>query len=290
MNSNRSNGDDIICRAIFNDGNAFKCLFNVVMTEIEKTVMVFSPNSIVIEFQNKSQNIIHNINIDITKIKDYYYNNVDADGNLVPNTLIGFETKTMFAAVKNIGRNDSFEIIHKLNSQMIEVKPIPTTNSGTKHIFKVRIEQVDQSSIITNKSIKYPISPNLKINPKDFSLFISRCVTMKSDFVVFVIFKNGLIVRGIKADGSELYYSSHGFNDGITEPAEYNKYRYKVPIHNIKALSKFVNVPAKNSMIEFYFEGTKDYQVPIKLVSLIGPNCGTYTMYINDMDSTPTNN
>lgn len=275
------NNRDIICKAVFNDGNAFRCLFNVVMTEIDKTVMVFSSEAITIEFQNKSNNIIHNIYINKNNIKEYYYNNLDSDGNLIPYTYIGFETKTIFSAIKNIGRNDSFEIIHRLNSQMIEVRPIPTSNkNSTSDIFKVRIEHVDQSSIITNKSIVYPTTPNLKIDPKGFTSFIQRCVVVKSEYVVFVIYKNGLIIRGIKADDSELYRSNHGFEEGVKLDAPYNGHKYKVPINNIKALSKFANVPAKNSFINFYFEGNSECQVPIKLVSQIGPNCGTYTMYI----------
>jgi len=276
---------DIIWKATFNDGYSFKCLFNVIAIEIEKTVMVITPNTFSIDFQNSKQNIIHNIKIYTKNIREYKYDHKDINGNIIPQIIIGFETKSVFNALKGIGRNDSFEFIYRREGTSLEIRPVGISNSGKNSSFRIQIQQVDQQSIIPDEMIKYPKEPNVKLLPKELGSMLQKCVAAKSDSVSFTIFRNGFVAHGYASGGIEVYKSEHGFNEKLTgEVPDYERLTYNVPIINVKALIKFTTVSLKNSVLKFYFANSikPGWSSPIKIKAIVGPSCGKYSMYISN--------
>ena len=297
------------------DGYSFRNMIAVIKSETDNVSMVLSDRLIEFSFVNGGKSAIHKIFLQPQDFVMYKYNIRDAQGELIPEYPIAFETSQMFNTTKNIGRKDSIRLYQLQDDNKIYVQPIKTNIKDPGRAGALFVK------IISMEYVRYDIGawaedPNVRVQAKDFAEICTQANTMKCTWLELIGQDTAVTLRGILPNQSVAFVnrfvsqtqtvqSSTSITpaDNISEIDDILKNlrsggssnsapttitglslriissddmkTIRVPISTVKALSKIHNIGPTGSLIRFYFN--KGNVSNTKLECPIG-NYGKYTI------------
>lgn len=288
------------------NGYSLRNTFSIIDTEAKGTTvgMKLSPEGIEICFVTESKCGIHKIVLRGEEMQ-YNYDIRDDQGRLLPEYIIGFDTKRMSSALNCINRKDAVQIYWLRGQNFISISPQKTgAKTGSGALF-VPIHVHEYHRIDFDKN--FAGTPDFRVQSKEFAESCKQA--RECSYMEFYERDNVIFVQGIMPDktvfGLKKYPKSTQMviQPQIDENVDLllKDLRQKIKIDDggeikslslsiapsqssikidqsvVKALAKIHNVSTPDTMLKFYFNSRGG----LKLVSPIG-NYGTYSIFLKN--------
>jgi len=276
-------------------GYAFRNAIGMIKNETYYATMVLSPRSIEISFINNTKCASHKLVINTSELTMYWYNFRDAEGNLLPEYPIAFETNELFNTTKAIGRRDAIRLYWVIGENRFSVQPIKNTTKDPGKASASFVNILNKEFIKLDNIGGYSSEPNVRVPAKDFAELCSQANTLKCSNLEIVGHSNSVTFKGILANnavasvsrftsqtqptmstGNNLHeidtmlsnlhaeanstmYTSKGLSLNILKSEDLMT--VKVPISTVKALSKIHNISPPGTLLRFYFKENRPTMV-----------------------------
>lgn len=266
--------DNIIFSLEITNGYVFRQIFELYDKLVINSIPIFFKESGVtiracILSTRDNRKLISDIEIFTDDVIEYYINtdittinNEDSD---TPCQIEKISMNTVKSVLKSISKSNSVRLYKTTNSDdiCIEIKGVTVENS------KITTGRYQSSDYDISSFDDIPEQPNIKIDISQF------CTTMKgimrdTDFTIFKVYDNGLIVEGHNTIGSVVKDNRWG------NTSDNNYYECKVGTNFVKAFCK-INGMANYSIIKVF--SNKDGA--FKLNHKIG-DFGEHNIYVSE--------
>lgn len=294
------------------DGYSFRNTIGIMKSESEYVTMIVSPKAIEISFLNSSKCAVHEIKLLPHEFARYVYNICDAEGKLLPEYPITFETTEMFNTTKSIGRRDGIRLYWMAGDNKLSVQPIKmsTKDPGRAGALFVKLHNKEYFKYDTGD---HNPDPNVRVSAKEFADLCSQANTIKCTSLDIIGQANAVIFKSIAANNTVASVNrfvsqvgvpetsrsianmdeidnmletlrvtetpapqpTTGLSLNVVKSEDYMTVR--VPIATVKALSKIHNISAPGTLLRFYFGERK----PTKIETPIG-TYGSYTISLRN--------
>lgn len=291
-----------VIMARFVDGYALRQLFGTLKSEDDVATIMFLHNEIEISAMSRTKCVVYSVAINCDDIDLYHCDYTDESGSAMNIVAFNFETTQMFNATKGLTKKDGLSIEMNKGDSRLAVKKIIGDNktSGRAAATFVDVKLAEPLKFVAGD---YKETPNIKIKAKEFSAFCSSSVAAKCSYVDFNSLVYGVILQGLSSDNKTAIYDTF-IDKNVATPdnidavhARVENYSstdnqlidsnleivdpdqivcVRVPISNIKSLSKIHNISQAGTFLKFHFEPNS----PIKIVSPLS-NFGSCTIFIN---------
>ena len=271
--------------ATFIDGSSFRYLVEYLrLTALEGT-FVFTKDSITYQKEDEDRTIFNDVKLRTYELTDYEFCSENTEITATIN-LSDLRNKT-----RTVGKKEQMDIYRRPEEPTnfyIQVRS-QEKSSGDNPVYycmPMRSESVTIYELPEYDRGKN--NPNCTIYQSDFSKLCKALVANKCNYVVVIGFEKGIIIKGYSSDNKIIMIKEYGkckTNQGsktsttksintikpeIAPPRLNIKdsdeiERFKIPIDNIKALSK-INGFSASSTIKIYIQS----DAPMKLVVPIG--------------------
>lgn len=293
------------------NGYSLRNTFSIIDTEAAETVgMKLNPEGIEICFTNKMGCGLHKVQFRRDEI-DYQYDIRSDDGTLLPEYVIGFDTKRMAQSLSSVNRKDAVQIYWMKGQQVISISPIKngpkTPNSAGAMFVGIVPHEYEQRGNGADKN--FGSQPDFRIQSKEFADFCKQSRECK--YMEFFESNGAINIQGVlpnmAVSGLKKYPKSSA-NILISQPAQIDESldvlirglddklkiaentgklvslsiaptMSSVKINNaiVKALAKIHNISTPDTMLKFYFSAGGS----LKIASPIS-NYGTYCIYLKN--------
>lgn len=295
------------------DGYSFRNTIGIIKSETDYATMVLSPKSIEISFINSSKCAVHKIVINTQELTMYRYNIRDAEGNLLPEYAIAFETNEMFNTTKGIGRRDGIRLYWAAGDSRINVQPMKSNTKDPGRASALFVQILNMEYIRYDIPGGYGVEPSVRVQAKEFADLCSQANSLKCSMLEIIGCNNAVTFKGMMPNNTmasinqfrsqtevtrsiptlsnmdEIDHilgnlrfdmpsgaaSSSGISLNIMRNEDLMTVR--VPITTVKALSKIHNISPSGTQLRFYFAEGK----PTKVESPIG-TYGIYTICLRN--------
>lgn len=302
-----SNLDISVC---FSDGYILRNAAHIITSETDVASIVFTPDSITINFAGKNKSSFHDFKFQVEELLDYVYNpDPDHEGNIPEKYVVGFKTQEFNRNVK-VSKKDGIVIyITKDARNKISVKHLKSVSrSDSKSASFINV--IDAEDIIYQPESPPNKTPYIRILPKEFSEMCTQCSNLKCAFLrikkINIGDRKGIKAEGVTHDGL-IAFQNEFFSSKIVgnrrennRPAtDYSSYsivapgagsvesrakivkiesvKFKLGGSTVKALSKINNMSTSKIQI-FLTEGQ-----PLVITCEMG-NIGTYSLFSSDSE------
>jgi len=277
--------------ATFIDGSSLRYLIDYLrLISIEGT-LVFTKDSIIYQKEDEDKTILNNVKLRTFELTDYEFSSENSEITATIN-LSDLRNKT-----RTVGKKEQMDIYRRAEEPSnfyIQVRS-QEKSSGDNAVFycmPMRSESVKIYELPEYSRGKY--NPNCTVYQSDFSKLCKALVANKCNYAEFIGFEKGIIIKGYSADNKIIMVKEYGkcksssYSKTSTTKSINNTFdkqtiksdvapprlnikdageveRFKIPIVNIKALSK-INGFAANTTIKFYIQEN----CPMKISTPIG--------------------
>jgi hypothetical protein len=273
-NSNTNNIYSFI--ALFNDGYAFRNIFEYLKTEYNDCKFYFKRDSIYMKQLSQKQDMITEIIINTSDLVQYdFYSDSDFSK--------GFDVSIMKAALADVGKKDSVKFSLLKNDSAFNIQIItPNNHNFDNNAKRIPIKSVDEIKIEMDEFSRKLDNPNFVWPLSDVS---KNCKTISvgCDFISLSLYSKGCKLDKICGNNSVEHSCKFGKTDdtlmtGLNSPKINLKvkplYKLNLKSDNIKNLDKCKNFSV-NTNVKFYFEEIEG--APIRLLIPIG--CFGYMIF-----------
>jgi len=271
--------------ATFIDGSSFRYLVEYLrLTALEGT-FVFTKDYITYQKEDEDKTIFNDVKLRAYDLTDYEFCSENSEITATIN-LSDLRNKT-----RTVGKKEQMDIYRRAEEPTnfyIQVRS-QEKSSGDNPVFYCM--PMKSESVTIYELPEYDRgknNPNCTIYQSDFSKLCKALVANKCNYVEIIGFEKGIILKGYSSDNKIIMIKEYGkckssqanktstaksintIKPNIAAPKLNVKYvdeieRFKIPIDNIKALSK-INGFSASSTIKIYIQNG----APMKLVVPIG--------------------
>jgi len=261
--------------ALFNDGYAFRNIFEYLKTEFTDCKFYFNKDCIYMKQLTREQDIITEIVINSADLVQYDFYETDETGK--PREISkGFDVSIMKVALADVGKKDSVKFSLLKNDSAFNIQIITPNNHNfdnnakripIKSVDEVKLEMSEFSRSLNNPNFVWPLSDVAKN---------CKTISVGCDFVGVSVYPRGCKLDKIGNANSVEHACKFGKTDdtvmtSLNSPKLSIKSKPLFKIHlkseNIKNLDKCKNFSV-NTNVKFYFEEEKE--APIRLLVPIG--------------------
>ena len=299
--------DELDVSVFFSDGYILKNAAHIINAETEEAVMIFTEDTITINFMAKNKSTIHDFKFLAEELSGYSYNpDLNPDGTVPDRYVVGFKTQE-FNRNMRVSKKDGIAMFvqKKFRDKLIVRHIKNATRSESQTEAYVTIIDVEDSTYKVKSNIENEI-PHIRILPKEFSDVCIQCSNLKCAFMRIEKIggdREGIKVEGVTHSGAVAcesnFFSSRVVNrrSKVGIAPEYitqcvllssglstRRYRivsdstkFKLNGHTVKTLSKINNMSTSKIKI-FLTEGE-----PLKITCEMG-NIGTYSLYSTETE------
>ena len=275
--------------ATFIDGSSFRYLIEYLRLVSLEGTLVFTKDHIIYQREDDDKTILNNVKLRTYELTDYEFSSQNSEITATIN-LSDLRNKT-----RTVGKKEQMDIYRhskEPSNFYIQVRS-QEKSSGDNPVFycmpmrseSVKIYELPEYSRGKN-------NPNCTIYQSDFSKLCKALVANKCNYVEFIGYEKGIIIKGFSSDNKIIMVKEYGkckssassktsTAKSINNTIDNSRYqgpslklnikdaneieRFKIPITNIKALSK-INGFAANSTIKIYIQEN----CPMKISTPIG--------------------
>ena len=262
--------------ALFNDGYAFRNIFEYLKTEYTDCKFYFKRDGIYMKQLSEKQDIITEIIINSSDLIQYdFYEESEISK--------GFDVSIMKVALGDVGKKDSVKFSLLKNDACFNIQIItPNNHNFDNNAKRIPIKAVDEIKIEMDEFSRKLDNPNFVWPLSDIS---NNCKTISTgcNFISMSLYPRGCKLDKISSNNSVEHACKFGKTDdtlmtGLNSPKINIKtkslFKMNLKSENIKNLDKCKNFSV-NTNVKFYFEDIPS--APIRLLIPIG--CFGYMIF-----------
>ncbi len=268
----QSNHAKPVVKCEFSDGYPQRIFYSFLNDMNKQATLTFSENAIKLEERSNKGEIITRLFTDTTKLLNYQYNPVDANGNSIAEFSIRLFCCKLSTALKSISRQDGVSLSVSKNPDKLGVKPVKAAGAGGIGYVEIFEDKTSESYPIDDYE---DVKPHCCIKIGEFSRVCTNLNSNQCKSVKLVRHPMGIIFIGY-GEGNEVKNmwpfskdreNPMDLNKSYTEKNKdgkiifYDSYlngkTYDIPMSLITAVKKFNNI-VQSGIARFYLDDDKD--------------------------------
>jgi len=267
--------------ATFIDGSSFRYLIEYLrLTSLDGT-FVFTKDYITYQKQDDDKTIFNDVTIRTYELTNYHFSSTNSEIVATVN-LSDLRNKT-----RTVGKKDQLDIFRNEDEPSnfyIQVRSQEKSSGDNAVFYCMSMKSQNINIYKLEEYSRGKTNPNCTVYQPDFSKLCKALVANKCGYAEFIGYKKGIVIKGYSSENKIIMIKEYGKcdmsanNNNSFNATDANKSapklnirdvheieRFKIPIDNIKALSK-INGFGANSTLKIYIEPN----APLKIVTPIG--------------------